>query len=234
MQNKRINFYVRKGEKMKTTRKKLIVSLCALGIIVVAALVATVSVMAAINTNVKNKFSITYTAYGVAATVQANYRVANVGESASGEYTTLTVSGEIQITFTGSESTESDKTKTFDDLGAVDIAKNQYFVFKYEITNNSTNDDMTVNLNIEETTTPENFKVFYAYTTDSTDISTNLDLTTLGTEGNAFQESFTPQTIAKGEGSTFNTGYVYVVLAIENPDVNASFEGTSNWSLSAV
>lgn len=219
---------------MKNTRKKLMVSLCALGIIVVAALVATVAVMAAINTNVKNKFSITYTAYGVAATVQANYRVANVGESESGTYTTLKVGEENQITFTGSESQDSDKTKTFDDLGAVDIAKNQYFVFKYAITNNSTNVDMTVTLNIEETTTPENFKVYYAYTTETTDISTNLDLDTLGKEGSAFQESFTSQTIAKGDGSSFNTGYVYVVFAIENPDINASFEGTSNWTLSAV
>lgn len=213
-----------------STRKKLIISMVSLAVILLVATISIIAVFAALNTNVTSSFNISYTAQGVEATIKANYRVATIGESSAGDYTVLKAKStqESQIIFAGTETEEAEKTKVFEDLAEQSITKTQYFVFKYEITNDSADVNMTVAYNIQASGTPKNFNVYYAYTTETTDLSAGLDVENLDTSG-VFSSTFTTQTIEKGQ-----TGFIYVVFTIENTDKNATFEGISNWLLTAL
>jgi len=106
-------------------------------------------------------------------------------------------------------------------LGNQIITKSQYFVFKYTIDNTKSNSiDLVVNLDMTTTETPDNFGVRYAYTSTETDLSTDLS------ERSVFGNSFGQQTILSG-----GKGYIYVIFEVDNPDVDAVFEGTINWIL---
>lgn len=213
-----------------STKKKLIISLTSLAVILVVAIVSVVAVFAALNTEVTSSFNISYTAQGVEATIKANYRIATIGEESVGSYTVLKEkdSTNEQIVFAGTETESGEKTKSFEDLEEKSITKNQYFVFKYEIKNDSADVDMKVAYNIANTETPKNFNVYYAFTTEEGDLTSSLDVANLSTS-DVFKSSFTEATIEKS-----GTGYLYVVFTIENTDKNATFEGTSNWTLTAI
>jgi len=78
-----------------------------------------------------------------------------------------------------------------------------------------------VSLNITTSTDPVNFNVSYAYSTRSTDLSTNLT-----TNRSKFSSSFEHTLLDVGK-----TVYIYVICEIANLELDASFIGTANWEL---
>ena len=204
--------------------KKLVISLTAVAVVAVAAIVSLVVVLAAFTTTTTNTFSVSYSAAGVEATVTAQYRKATVAAGA-GNYTTIQSSdNQNSITFSRQEtggSSNSTVTKSFKDLANVAISKTEFFVMKYTIQN--TSNSIAINVNLSLPGTPNNFARTYHYATNATDPTSNALASITG--GTA---SFSQQTIAAGA-----TGYIYVVFAISNADIDASFTGTSTWTLTA-
>jgi len=80
---------------------------------------------------------------------------------------------------------------------------------------------MVVSLNITTTTDPVNFNVSYAYSTNDTDLSTNLT-----SNRSKFSSTFTAKELKSG-----STAYIYVLCEIANLELDASFIGTANWEL---
>lgn len=199
------------------TKRKLIISLTSVAAVAVVSIVSLVIVLAAFTTTISNQFSVSYTANGVACTITAAHRTADVGETTAGSYTTIG-----NATFDGKE-TGNAASKTITSLSNQTIAKDQYFVIRYTIANNaSASVAMTLGLSGDTTTSTTNCTIKYAYAT--TDVSTNLT-----TNQSKFSTTFSNQSIAKG-----TTGYVFILIQVTNFDVDASFSGTIKWTLTAV
>ncbi|MBR7091001.1 MAG: hypothetical protein IKC79_00940 [Clostridia bacterium] len=198
------------------TKRKLIISLASVGVVAIVAIVSLVIVLAAFTTTINNQFSVSYTANGVACTITAEYRVANVGETNAGSYTNLG-----SVTFGGKETGDA-ATKTITQLSQQTISKDQYFVIRYKIANTATNSvPMTLSLGNSTSTTSTNCTIKYAYSTS--DISTNL-----ATNGSSFSTSLSGKSIAKNV-----TGYAFILIQVTNFDVDAAYSGTVNWTLAA-
>jgi len=202
------------------TNKKFIISLTAVAVVAVAAIVSLVVVLAAFTVTTTNDFKISYTAKGVEATVTAQYKLASVTDG-SGSYTIIQSSaGENSIAF-DRQATGTSITQSFKALSNVQITKDKFFVLKYTIAN--TSGDVAISVAVDIPGTPDNFTRGYVYSSTSTDPTTKAPASITTTD------TFATQTIAAG-----GTGYIYVVFAIANTDIDASFEGTSTWTLSAV
>ncbi len=192
-------------------RKKLILSLSTLALVSVVSILAIVAVLASGVQNVQSNVSVQYIAQGVSATVSASY---------TKDGTTTSMESDNDRDNDGYKDTSITFTPgtTFEDSLApsdvITLENSDNILFEYTFTNNSSTEYIVLTYNLIQTEEPDNMGIAYACST------------TQLTKDSVINTSFDIQVI---DPST--TMYAYVLLQVDNPDSNASFEGDFIWNL---
>lgn len=207
-----------------TSRKKIAISITAVCVVLLVAVVTIVAVWAAGRAQVGSDFSGSYIAYNVDATITGDYKMGGLtsDEKEAEGYTDLKVGGsEDTITFVATDPTAS-ANKSFDTVSNIIFtSQEQSILFRYFITNTSTEggaDDPAVSFKItgeENYTSQTNLTITYQYKLADGSVET-LNLS----EGVVVAPS--------------QVCVVYVNIAVTNPDVNATLDGGVTWTLTAV
>lgn len=210
-----------KKERKMTSKRKIAISISAICVIILAAVIVGVSVWAARNASFGGDFDGGYTAYHVDAQITGEYKVGATVTDAEGwiDMTTTDTEPANTIVFTSAQSTGS-ATASFNSISDIVLKSTDNVIFKYVITNTSeTSTDFTVVGTQSGTFTNLNV----TYQTSAT--GTGEDAQTLNASDNT-TDAFT---VEAGSSVT-----VYVTLSIADADQNASFDGAVNWTLTAV
>ena len=189
-------------------KRKIIISVCAFALIVVATVVSVIAVLAAQNVTVKTSLNIQYTAASnVIGKVKASYvmqdttKTANLGEK----------------TFNGTESNNNNQDLTA--VGTLSFVNNtnEYIDFTFQFTNTSTVVDYTAKLTFSGT--PSNVKIYHKIGTANTftEVAGFANLPTLTVDKNT---------------TSYTTANTYVLrIALYEDLKDASFNGTLQWAL---
>lgn len=188
-----------------STKKKLLISVCSLGMVVLLAVLTLVAVFAAENQQFQSQISVTYRATNVSATISGDYlRKGDSAFTSMGapiEFLPSDVSDSQSIGLNG---LELDEFKT-------------YAVLRYTFKNNSASTKIYVEAK-STINTYENISVnYYGASSEITDYD-NITLATLS-----------HFTIDKLE-----TYYIYVKIRVIDISTNASFSGNFSFDLSKV
>ena len=208
-----------------TSRKKIAISITAVCVVLLVAVVTIVAVWAAGRAQVGSDFSGSYIAYNVDATITGDYKMGGLttDEKEAEGYTDLTTGEESgkTITFTASQATGS-ANSSFNQVSDIIFASQERSIlFRYFITN--TNDgsggnDPAVTFKVtgaEASLVKDNLNVTYQYKLADGSVET-LNLTE-GVE------------VAPGQELV-----IYVNIAVADVDKNATLSGGVTWTLTAV
>lgn len=199
-----------------SSKKKIAISLTALGLVLIAAVVAIVVVFAARNAKFGGDFDGSYTAHHVNATITGAYKVGAEVTDEEG-WTNLTPDS---LEFTKEIATgDEEATKTFNEVSGIVLASTDNVIFKYTVVNTG---DAGENFTIvgNQTGTFDNLTVTYQYQINE-EVAQSVS---------AVENSITiPGQVESGQSIT-----LYVIISITNPDSNASFDGSVNWTLQGV
>lgn len=202
-----------------TSRKKIAISITAVCVVLLVAVVTIVAVWAARQANVGSSFQGNYTANHVDATITGQYKLNGTNAVAdSSDWTDLTTTSGNTITFNSEIGTEDEgATQTFNAVNSIILtAENDSIMFKYVITNTS-DSDVSFTVTGEQQGTFTNLDVTYTYRVNDD-------------EGEA-------QSLTIAEGVTVAPGThitIYVDIAIADADLNATLNGSVNWTLTAI
>jgi len=194
------------------TNKKFIISLTSVAVVAVAAIVSLVVVLAAFTVTTTNDFKISYSAAGVEATVSGQYK-----NTIGGEYQSMTPAS---ITFDREATGDAQVNKAFDAMNDLSLNKDETFVMKYTIANNSATVGIDINFTMVET--PDNMTCKYAFNTTGTE-------PTWANAGDA--ASIADAAIDAGADEE---GYIWVLFQITDKNQDASFTGKVTCQLTAV
>lgn len=185
-----------------TKSKKLTITLAALCIALIVALITVISVWAASTQTVASTLKVTYSASNVSATVTGAYRL-------QGDENFTSIG---QVSFAATDKSTSKSISTADSIELTDTVK--YVVFKYTFQNDSETAAFKVSLtkNISKT---DNITVVYAVSSEKLEYDTTLTGEEL--------EDFT----VAGD----STMYAYIKVRLDNITNNADFEASVSWSM---
>ena len=212
-----------------TSRKKIAISITAVCVVLLVAVVTIVAVWAATRTNVNNSFQGNYTANHVNAKVTAQYKIGGTDafDDDSDWNTINAAAGGTEITFDAEDVTDgSGSTESFAAVNNVVLnSANKNIMFKYVITNPSTVGEESTSNTITFTVTSNDF--------DNSGFTNMTCTTTYRLSGNqdaalAFTPGTTSVKVAPGQSVT-----IYVNIAIDNVDKNASFESSVSFTLTS-
>lgn len=200
---------------MTSTKKKVVTSLVALMVVVVASAVAFTAVWAARNATANSGFTIQYTAIHVKATISGTYQT-NTMDSA-------TALDPATITFDGTEATNgSANVKSFTSVTPVLTESGDpavaYVDFVYTIANNDSTNSMDIVL-ASDPAGAANLTYTYAVA-----LSDNSDATSTGT---AYNNLVTGLKAGK-------TATITIHVAVSNLDTNVNASGTFAFVLTGV
>ena len=208
-----------------TSRKKIAISITAVCVVLLVAVVTIVAVWAAGRAQVGSNFSGSYIAYNVDATITGDYKMGGLttDEKEAEGYTDLTTGEEsgTTITFTASQATGSANSSFNQVSDIIFTSQERSILFRYFITN--TNDgsggaDPAVTFKVtgaEASLVKDNLNVTYQYKLADGSVET-LNLTE-GVE------------VAPGQELV-----IYVNIAVADVDHNATLSGGVTWTLTAV
>ena len=208
-----------------TSRKKIAISITAVCVVLLVAVVTIVAVWAAGRAQVGSNFSGSYIAYNVDATITGDYKMGGLttDEKEAEGYTDLTTGEEsgTTITFTASQATGSANSSFNQVSDIIFTSQERSILFRYFITN--TNDgsggaDPAVTFKVtgaEASLVKDNLNVTYQYKLADGSVET-LNLTE-GVE------------VAPGQELV-----IYVNIAVADVDKNATLSGGVTWTLTAV
>ena len=208
-----------------TSRKKIAISITAVCVVLLVAVVTIVAVWAAGRAQVGSDFSGSYIAYNVDATITGDYKMGGLttDEKEAEGYTDLTTGEEsgTTITFTASQATGSANSSFNQVSDIIFTSQERSILFRYFITN--TNDgsggnDPAVTFKVtgaEASLVKDNLNVTYQYKLADGSVET-LNLTE-GVE------------VAPGQELV-----IYVNIAVADVDKNATLSGGVTWTLTAV
>lgn len=208
-----------------TSRKKIAISITAVCVVLLVAVVTIVAVWAAGRAQVGSNFSGSYIAYNVDATITGDYKMGGLttDEKEAEGYTDLTTGEEsgTTITFTASQATGSANSSFNQVSDIIFTSQERSILFRYFITN--TNDglggeDPAVTFKVtgaEASLVKDNLNVTYQYKLADGSVET-LNITE-GVE------------VAPGQELV-----IYVNIAVADVDQNATLSGGVTWTLTAV
>lgn len=204
-----------------SSKKKIVISISALALIAIAAVVAVVVVLSARNANFGGDFGGSYTAHHVNASITGDYKIGAEVTDEEG-WTNLTTSGTTTpntIEFTDDiETGDEQATQNFNEVSGLVLTATDNVIFRYTVVNTGNSGE---NFTIVGTQSGsfDNLSVTYKYKVGeeaAQDLSVSSNKTT-------------SITVEGGQTVTF-----YVIINITNPDNNASFDGSVNWTLEGV
>lgn len=201
-----------------SSRKKIAISITAISLIVIAAVVTVVAVWAARTTSFGGSFSGSYTAQHVDATITGAYKIGATVDDPEG-WTNLTTDDGETITFTSDTATGSgEASASFNLVNNIVLKSTDNVIFKYTITNNSETSTAFTVVGTK-TGTFTNLSVSYKYKVDD------------GAAQDLTAEGDTTNSITVNAGSTTT---LFVIIEITNVDTNATLDGSVNWTLTAI
>lgn len=207
-----------------TSRKKIAISITAVCVVLLVAVVTIVAVWAAGRAQVGSNFSGSYIAYNVDATITGDYKMGGLttDEKEAEGYTDLTTGDSLnKITFTASQATGSANSSFNQVSDIIFTSQERSILFRYFIIN--TNDglggnDPAVTFKVtgaEASLVKDNLNVTYQYKLADGGVET-LNITE-GVE------------VAPGQELV-----IYVNIAVADVDQNATLSGGVTWTLTAV
>ncbi len=202
------------------SKKKLTITISAVCAVLLVAVIAAVAVFAALQTSATSSFKVTYTAQNVEATISGAYYKTGtkVADLKAGEATS--------IVFDGSETAKGEKptnVKAFDAIENIELKASDYVVFEYVITNTD-DTNKTFAVNAQKTGTLKNLSFDYLVADEAQTITKDTEMTEMA-EG--------AQTMVSSMGAGVSQ-YVYFRVVIENDELDASFDGGIDFTLSAL
>ena len=197
------------------SKKKMIISISAVAMVILAAVVAVVAVLAAQQVTIKSSVNISYEAgANVIGTVGGTVTTQN-----NANFKTFTTQ-----TFTGNDENETNTEHRTDDIGNITFVKdtNTWAEFNFTFTNASTVANYTATLSLKNADgtangTLSNMKI-YTKTTGSYALTSSVDLSNLGSI-----------TVNKNNG----TGSFSLKVELNDDKADASFVGNLHWNLVA-
>ncbi len=208
------------------TKKKIIMSVSAICLLVVAGVLAVAIVFAAINNTTNSNIKVTYTANQISGTATAFY-----GVSGDASWSNMYVDGNSEKATSVDFSAEKGEVTTTLSPATTNnevtvTATKTYAVFKYVFTNSSTANKIDVNLTDNKVQTPTNFTVKYLATGQDYGISdAYTQLKSSGTE--AYSETQVPAKV----DTTVGIQYIYVLVELVDDTIDAEFTAEFSWVL---
>lgn len=203
------------------SKKKLTITISAVCAVLLVAVIAAVAVFAALQTSATSSFKVTYTAQNVEATISGSY------SKSGAEAVALKAGEDTSIVFDGTETAKGDaptNVKAFDAVNDITLKAADYVVFEYVIENTDTDGDTKFAVNAEKTGTLENLSFDYLVSETEQTITKDTEMTEMAAGA---------QTMVS-EMSKGDVRYVYFRVVIENDELNASFDGGIDFTLSAL
>ncbi|MBE7076431.1 MAG: hypothetical protein E7374_00890 [Clostridiales bacterium] len=211
-----------------SSKKKLIVSVCSMALVVVAAIVAVVAVWASNRQTVNTNFKVTYKAQDVAVKVSGNYM-----EKGATALTQMQTAGGVKV-HDITPTTESVDAFVIDDIALSDKAS--YVVFEYIFVNQSDDIKITATLTSDDS---KNDNVTVTYLSSATQLKLVADSQAADQDAEAQAVADAVASISGTTASTEiaagtnTTVYFYVKVAVANAANDMAYEGGHSWDLQA-